>query len=145
KGRFDEVFFLDLPTEEERKQIFAVQLQKVKRPVHAYDIDLLAKESEFFVGAEIENAIIDALYQAFYDKQRPMVTDDIVRSLKKFIPLAESQKEQVNKLRDWLREGRAISASFANKKQALSKALHIEKLDIMGSDEEDEVTSGRHS
>lgn len=136
KGRFDEVFFLDLPTEEERKQIFAVQLQKVKRPVHAYNIEQLAKESEFFVGAEIENAIIDAMYQAFYDGQRPMVTDDIIKSLKNLIPLAESQKEQVNRLRDWLREGRAISASFANKKQALSKALHLEKLDIMGDDEQ---------
>jgi SpoVK/Ycf46/Vps4 family AAA+-type ATPase len=141
KGRFDEVFFLDLPTEEERKQIFNVQLHKVKRPVHAYDLDLLAKESEFFVGAEIENTIIDALYGAFYDGQRPMVTDDIVKSLKKMIPLAESQREQVGKLRAWLREGRAISASFSDKKQALSKAVHMEKLDIMGGEDEDEETS----
>lgn len=136
KGRFDEVFFLDLPTEEERKQIFVVQLQKRKRPVHAYDIDVLAKEAEFFTGAEIETAIIDAMYQAFYDRARPMVTEDIVKSLKKLIPLAESQREQVGKLRDWLREGRAISASFPNKKQALQKALLIEKLDIMSIDEE---------
>ncbi len=143
KGRFDEVFFLDLPTEEERKQIFAVQLQKVKRPVHAYNIDLLSKESEFFVGAEIENAILDAMYLAFYDGQRPMVTEDIVRSLKKLIPLAESQKEQVGKLRDWLREGRAISASFANKKQALQKALHIEKLDVMSTEDDDEPAAGK--
>lgn len=143
KGRFDEVFFLDLPTEEERKQIFSVQLQKVKRPTHAYDLDVLARESEFFVGAEIENAIVDALYQAFYDGQRAMVTDDIVRSLKKFIPLAESQREQVGKLRNWLKEGRAISASFPNKKQALSKALHMDKLDFMASDDEDEVSVGK--
>ncbi len=136
KGRFDEVFFLDLPTEEERKQIFAVQLQKVKRPLHAYDLDILAKESEFFVGAEIENAIIDAMYQAFYDGQRPMVTDDILRSLEKLIPLAESQREVVGRLRSWLREGRAISASYPDKKQALSKAVHLEKLDIMGEEEE---------
>jgi ATP-dependent 26S proteasome regulatory subunit len=143
KGRFDEVFFLDLPTEEERKQIFAVQLQKVKRPLHAYDLDLLARESEFFVGAEIENAIIDAMYQAFYDSQRAMVTADVVASLKKLIPLAESQREQVGKLRNWLREGRAISASFPNKKQALSQALHIEKLDIMSGDEDEDVSIGR--
>jgi SpoVK/Ycf46/Vps4 family AAA+-type ATPase len=137
KGRFDEVFFLDLPTREERKQIFAVQLNKVRRPLHAYDLDLLAKESEFFVGAEIENAIIDAMYQAFYDGQRPMVTEDIVVSLRKLIPLAESQREQVGQLRNWLREGRAISASFPDKKQALSKAVHIEQLDIMGEEDDD--------
>ncbi len=144
KGRFDEVFFLDLPTEEERKQIFAVQLQKVKRPVHAYNTDILAKESESFVGAEIENAIIDAMYQAFYDGQRPMITDDVVRSLKKLIPLAESQREQVGKLRTWLREGRAISASFPDKKEALSKAVQIQKLDVMGGeDEEEEAAVGK--
>lgn len=144
KGRFDEVFFLDLPTEEERKQIFAVQLQKVKRPVHAYNIEILARQSEFFVGAEIENAILDAMYLAFYDGQRPMVTEDIVRSLKKLIPLAESQKEQVGKLRDWLREGRAISASFPNKKQALQKALHIEKLDVMSTEDDEEAAAGKY-
>ncbi len=142
KGRFDEVFFLDLPTEEERKQIFGVQLQKVKRPPHAYDIDVLAKESQFFVGAEIENSIIDAMYQAFYDKQRPMKTEDIVRSLKKMIPLAESQKEQVGKLRDWLREGRAISASYQDKKMALANALQLQELEVMGGDEDPEYAAG---
>ncbi len=98
--------FLIYRLKKERRDIFRVQLQKVKRPEHAYDLDSLARESQYFVGAEIENAIIDAMYQAFYDKQRPMVTNDIVKSLKKMIPLAESQKEQVGKLRDWLREGR---------------------------------------
>jgi SpoVK/Ycf46/Vps4 family AAA+-type ATPase len=144
KGRFDEVFFLDLPTEEERKQIFAVQLQKVKRPLQLYDLDALAKASEFFVGAEIENAIIDAMYQAFYDAQRPMVTADILMSLTKLIPLAESQREAVAKLRSWLREGRAISASYPDKKQALSKAVHLEKLDIMGGEEEETEKVGRN-
>jgi ATP-dependent 26S proteasome regulatory subunit len=143
KGRFDEVFFLDLPTEEERKQIFAVQLKRVRRPLHAFDLDGLARASEYFVGAEIENAINDALYQAFYDGQRAMVTDDIIRSLKKLIPLAESQREVVGKLRSWLKEGRAISASYSDKKQALSNAVHIERLDIMGDDEEAEATAGK--
>ncbi len=140
KGRFDEVFFLDLPSEKERKEIFRVQLHKVKRPPHAYNLDLLAKESQFFVGAEIENSIIDAMYQAFYDKQRPMTTEDIVSSLKKMIPLAESQKEQVGKLRDWLREGRAISASYQDKKMALKNAVQLEQLEIMGGEEDPELS-----
>jgi len=142
KGRFDEVFFLDLPTEEERKEIFRVQLEKVKRAPHAYDLDLLARESVYFVGAEIENAIIDAMYQAFYDKQRPMKTEDIVRSLKKLIPLAESQREQVSKLRSWLKEGRAISASYQDKKAALKNAVTLENLDLMSSDEDEEYAAG---
>lgn len=142
KGRFDEVFFLDLPTEEERKQIFHVQLKRINRPLHAFDLNVLAKASEYFVGAEIENAINDALYKAFYDGQRAMITDDIIASLKKLIPLAESQREVVGKLRSWLKEGRAISASYSDKKQALSNAVHIERLDIMG-DEEEEAAAGK--
>lgn len=147
KGRFDEVFFLDLPTEEERKQIFAVHLQKVKRPLHAYDLDVLARGSEYFVGSEIENAIVDAMWEAFDDEHRQFTTEDIVLSLKRMIPLAESQREAVGYLRSWLKEGRAISASYASKKQALSKAVHIEKLDIMGGEEEEEeeTSVGRSS
>ena len=80
--------------------------------------------------------------QAFYDGQRAMITDDILRSLTKLIPLAESQREVVGKLRLWLKEGRAISASFADKKQALSQAVHMERLDIMG-DEEEEPAAGK--
>lgn len=143
KGRFDEVFFLDLPTEEERKQIFAVQLKRINRPLQVFDLDVLAKASEFFVGAEIENAINDALYQAFYDGQRAMITEDIVRSLKKMIPLAESQREVVTKLRAWLKEGRAISASYSDKKQALSKAVQVDRLDIMGDEDEAAVGSNK--
>jgi ATP-dependent 26S proteasome regulatory subunit len=144
KGRFDEIFFLDLPTEEERKQIFSVQLKKLKRPVHAYDIDFLAKQSESFVGAEIESVIIDALYKAFYDGQRAMTTTDIFLSLQKMIPLAESQREAVGALRQWLKEGRAISASFPDKKQALSNAVPIQHLDIMGGEDgEEELALGK--
>lgn len=130
KGRFDEVFFLDLPTEEERKQIFAVQLQKVKRPLHAFDLNKLAGASEFFVGAEVENAIIDALWEAFRDGQRAMTTDDIVRSLQKLIPLSKSQREAVSGLRSWLKEGRAISASYADKEEALAKGQPSAKLEL---------------
>ena len=130
KGRFDEVFFLDLPTEEERKQIFEVQLQKVKRPLHAYTLEELAKASEFFVGAEIENAIVDALWEAFRDGQRAMTTEDIVRSLKKLIPLSRSQRESVANLRSWLKEGRAISASYADKEKALGKNQPSAKLEL---------------
>lgn len=132
KGRFDEVFFLDLPTEEEREQIFRVQLQKRKRPLQAYETDVLAKASELFVGAEIENAILDAMWAAFDDDQRAMTTEDIVNSLKKFIPLSRSQKEAVASLRSWLKEGRAISASYADKELAIkSQSSALMELDVM--------------
>lgn len=111
KGRFDEIFFLDLPNIEERKEIFAVHLRKRKRLPVDYDLDSLARASEGYVGAEIEQAIIDAMYTGFNDHQREFSTQDILNSLKRQVPLSVSQRETIDALRDWLREGRALSAS----------------------------------
>jgi AAA+ superfamily predicted ATPase len=110
KGRFDEIFFLDLPTFEERRAIFSVHLGKRNRVVGDFDIDRLAQESEGYVGAEIEQAIIDAMYVGF-NAGREFTTADIAASLKRQIPLAVSQRETVAALRNWLQEGRAQSAS----------------------------------
>ena len=129
KGRFDEIFFLDLPTREERRQIFDVHLRKRKRITHDFDIDRLAQESEGYVGAEIEQAIIDAMYLAFND-HREFTTDDISASIKRQVPLSVSQRETISALRNWLREGRAQSASFREvqdaEKQFVSLPLEIE-------------------
>jgi ATP-dependent 26S proteasome regulatory subunit len=110
KGRFDEIFFLDLPTREERRAIFAVHLAKRKRLPGDYDLDRLADESAGYVGAEIEQAIIDAMFVGFNDN-REFTTEDASSALKRQIPLAVSQRETVGALRQWLHEGRAQSAS----------------------------------
>ncbi len=112
KGRFDEIFFLDLPTAEERKEIFAVHLRKRRRIPQDYDLDALAEKSEGYVGSEIEQAIIDAMFMGFDDHQREFTTTDILAALKRQVPLSVSQRENVAALRTWLQEGRAISASF---------------------------------
>lgn len=117
KGRFDEVFFLDLPTFEERKEIFAVHLRKRGRLPHDYDLDLLARQSQGYVGAEIEQAIIDAMYVGF-NAGREFTTEDILESLKRQVPLSIAQREVIEALRQWLREGRAQSASFQELKEA---------------------------
>ena len=113
KGRFDEIFFLDLPTLEERKEIFSVHLGKRKRLSRDYAVARLAAESEGYVGAEIEQAIIDAMYVGFNEGRREFTTDDISTTLKAQVPLSVSQREVVGRLRDWLREGRAQAASVA--------------------------------
>ena len=110
KGRFDEIFFLDLPTQVERRAIFSVHLNKRNRIPGDFDVERLAAESEGYVGAEIEQAIIDAMYVGF-NAGREFTTDDIAAALKRQIPLAVSQRETVESLREWLREGRAQSAS----------------------------------
>ena len=128
KGRFDEVFFLDLPTYEERREIFAVHLRKRRRIPQDYDLDRLAAESEGYTGAEIEQAVIDAMFEAFSEK-REFTTEDISRALKRQVPLSVSQRETIEVLRNWLREGRARSASFEEVAEAEEKFVPL-KLEI---------------
>jgi len=113
KGRFDEIFFLDLPTIEERREIFTVHLKKRKCIPAEFDLDTLAQESEGYVGAEIEQMIIDSMYQAFSENLRRVTTADILSCMKTQVPLSVSQRETVTALRAWLAEGRAQSASRA--------------------------------
>ncbi len=117
KGRFDEVFFLDLPTTAERREIFAIHLRKRGRVPADYDLDLLARKAQGYVGAEIEQAIIDAMYLGF-SESREFTTEDILQSLSRQVPLSIAQREIIESLRQWLREGRAQSASFREVQEA---------------------------
>nr|WP_228014928.1 hypothetical protein [Synechocystis salina] len=117
KGRFDEIFFLDLPTLAERQEIITVHLRKRNRFPQEFDLVRLAMASEGYVGAEIEQAIIDGMYVGF-NQGRELTTTDILTALKRQVPLSVSQKEVIGYLRDWLREGRAQSASFEEIQQA---------------------------
>lgn len=129
RGRFDEVFFLDLPTTDERREIVTVHLRKRNRDPALFDVDRLARLSTGFVGAEIEQAIIDALYAAFNDTKHPArepTTDDVARALERTVPLSRSQRENIAGLRQWLAEGRAQSASFREKSEALGHFVQLE-------------------
>ncbi|OGF68180.1 MAG: ATPase [Candidatus Fischerbacteria bacterium RBG_13_37_8] len=110
KGRFDEIFFVDLPMEIERKQIFVIHLQKRKRNPADFDLIKLCKESEGFSGAEIEQCIISALFDVFARKA-PLTTDNILESLKETMPLSVLMKEKIEELRGWAK-GRARNASY---------------------------------
>jgi SpoVK/Ycf46/Vps4 family AAA+-type ATPase len=111
KGRFDEIFFLDLPTQKEREEIFSVHLRKRNRLPQDFDLPRLAQLAAGYVGAEIEQAVIEAMYVGF-NQEREFNSDDIATALKRQVPLSVSQRETIQSLRDWLREGRAQSASF---------------------------------
>ena len=110
RGRFDEIFFLDLPNPDERTAIFEVHLKKRGRKPEAFDIKSIVKHSEGYVGAEIEQSVIDAMYLGF-DDTREFTTEDILTALKRLVPLSVSQRETISRLRSWLEEGRARSAS----------------------------------
>jgi AAA+ superfamily predicted ATPase len=126
KGRFDEIFFLDLPTFDERKEVFAVHLRKRLRLPQDFDLDRLAAASEGYVGAEIEQAIIDAMYIGFNDNEREFTTSDVLNALARQVPLSVSQREVITFLREWLREGRAQSASFTEAQDAEDQFVRLE-------------------
>ena len=111
KGRFDEIFFLDLPREEEREEIFKIHLQEF-RPTswESFDYEQLAQVSESFSGAEIRQSIIEGMYHAFYEK-REFTTDDICFALEELIPLAHLESDQMVRLQNWASSGRIRSAS----------------------------------
>ena len=133
KGRFDEIFFLDLPSTEERKEIFSVLLHRKKLLPEKFDLNALANETEYFVGAEIEQAIKDAITFAFSDGERPVTTKDIQAQIRKLVPLVKSQPERLKELRKWLEDGKAVSASYKESEVALKKALPVD-LWIEGQD-----------
>nr|YP_009496154.1 hypothetical protein ycf46 [Plagiogrammopsis vanheurckii]AWT38594.1 hypothetical protein ycf46 [Plagiogrammopsis vanheurckii] len=114
KGRFDEIFFLDLPEVNEREQIFKIHIQEFRpNSWKLFDYIKLAQLSDSFSGAEIRQSIIEAMYHAF-DQEREFTTDDICLALKELIPLAQLENNQTLKLQNWASSGRIRLASSKN-------------------------------
>lgn len=113
KGRFDEIFFVDLPSSAERQDIFRIHLGKRRSEINRFDLEQLTKVSDGFSGAEIEQAIIAAMYDAFA-QDREFTQLDIIAAIKATLPLSRTMTEQVTALRDWARQrARPASASVA--------------------------------
>ncbi|MBP3848010.1 AAA family ATPase [bacterium] len=136
KGRFDEIFFVDMPTEKEREEIFKLHLEKrLKNSDVAGNIEInstlckkLAQMTEGFVGAEIEQLIIDSLYEAFFNK-RELTFEDLTNSIKNVVPLSVTQKEQIISLREWAN----VRAVAATKKSDMETYNSNKKDDINAS------------
>jgi ATP-dependent 26S proteasome regulatory subunit len=100
KGRFDEIFFVDLPGEAEREEIFAIHLRKRHRDPQHFDLKRLAAATPGYSGAEIEQAVIAALYDAF-DLDREVTTEDILITVNQSVPLSMTMRESIEVLREW--------------------------------------------
>ncbi len=122
KGRFDEVFFLDLPTEEERRAIFAVHLRRrgYEMAGQRFDLPGLAKATEGFVGAEIEAVVKEAMFPAFMEGRRELETADLVKAAGQMVPLAKSHAPHIEKLRSLVGDGLARNASKTREKEAVA-------------------------
>ncbi len=111
KGRFDEIFFVGLPSQEEREAIFNVHLSRLRpHNLGNYQTKRLAYETPEFSGAEIEQTIIEAMHLAF-SQNRDFNTDDILTAASQIIPLARTAKEQIEFLQTWASSGKARLAS----------------------------------
>lgn len=116
KGRFDEIFFLNLPNFRERQEIFKVHLHPLRPSrLREFDLERLARQAENFSGAEIEQVIIDAMHRAFgtviNGQRRDFTTEDILRSIEDTVPLAAIARDQIEDLKYWAAEAGARTAS----------------------------------
>lgn len=115
KGRFDEIFFVGLPTQEEREAIFSVHLSRLRpHNLKNYDLKRLAYETPDFSGAEIEQTLIEAMHIGF-SQNRDFTTDDILEAASQIIPLARTAQEQIQFLQNWASAGKARLASRTNR------------------------------
>lgn len=115
KGRVDEIFFVDLPTKDERKEIIKIHLERKHRDAQNFDIDKIAQNSKGFSGAELEEAIKEALFQAF-DNCTEVNTEYICEAIDKTYPLSQTMSETITQMRKWAKS-RAVSASTKEPEQ----------------------------
>ena len=109
KGRFDEIFFVDLPDAEARAEILRVHLRRRKRDPRSFDIQRLAEATEGFSGADIETVVVSALYTAFTDGQE-LTTEGLLREVRATVPLSVTMAEPIRTLRQWA-SGRTVPAN----------------------------------
>lgn len=152
KGRFDEIFFVDLPTQRERVDIFRLHLSKRLKDNEIgirfdYNDDTLlndfAEKTEGFGGAEIEQIIVAALFEAFAN-ERTLEIEDIYKAIRTAVPLSVTQAEQITQIRAWANV-RAVSATAQEDRQdyRLSNSPPADKKPIATPEEEHNISKHR--
>ena len=109
KGRFDEIFFLDLPNSEERLSILDLHLKK-RRPSYNFPLSTIIDRTDGYSGAELEQAVIEGMHFSF-DEKRELMEKDLIKAISELVPLSRTAKEQIDFLKKWSSTGRARSAS----------------------------------
>ena len=109
KGRFDEIFFLDLPNSEERLSILDLHLKK-RRPNYNFPLSTIIDRTDGYSGAELEQAVIEGMHFSFSEK-RELLEKDLIKAVSELVPLSRTAKEQIDFLKEWSSTGRARFAS----------------------------------
>ena len=103
KGRFDEIFFIDLPDHQGKKDIFELKLSKKEQNLKKFDLDLLAEACDGFSGSEIESVVNEAMFEAAY-LNIDLTTNLLLKEIKRTNPLSKTMADKVNKIRDWAKK-----------------------------------------
>ena len=109
KGRFDEIFFLNLPNSEERLSILDLHLKK-RRPSYNFPLSTIIDRTTGYSGAELEQAVIEGMHFSFSEK-REIMEKDLIKAVSELVPLSRTAKEQIDLLKEWSSTGRARPAS----------------------------------
>ncbi len=109
KGRFDEIFFLDLPNSKERLRILDLHLKK-RRPNYNFPLSTIIDRTDGFSGAELEQSVIEGMHISF-SENRELMEKDLIKAVSELVPLSRTAKEQIDLLKEWSSTGRARSAS----------------------------------
>ncbi|MBI3832185.1 MAG: AAA family ATPase [Planctomycetes bacterium] len=113
KGRFDEIFAVDLPGTEARAEILRIHLERAGQRFEPANLLDLAHACAGFTGAELEAAVQNALVEAFHDRMRKLDLQDVLKALRETVPLSKTMPEKIEALRDWCRSGRAVAAGLS--------------------------------
>ncbi|RUR41830.1 AAA family ATPase [Clostridium perfringens] len=143
KGRFDEIFFVDLPTKKERKEIFKLHINKklegteIKGEINTSEqfLEHMANITEGFVGAEIEQSVIGALFEAF-SEERNLEVKDLEKTIKNTVPLSITQKEQILAIRRWANIRAVAATAEEDRNEYSNENIEFEKKEIDSSSEE---------
>jgi len=137
--RFDEVFFIDLPTPEEREEIFTIHFRKKGRDVKKLKLNMekIIKASHKFTGSEIEKVVKESIARAYHSKKKDVTTKDVIGAIEDTRVIAVVMKEQIDKIRDWAKDRARYASSLAEKAAAPGKQkVHTnkgEELDVSES------------
>lgn len=123
KGRMDEIFFVDLPTTQERAEILMIHLARRQRDPAQYDIARLAHATDGMNGAELEEVVISALYEAFAEAERELTTEHLARAAGEIVPLSRSRSREISALRQWAAENCRPAAEQPGKDGEKSESL----------------------
>ncbi len=129
KGRFDEIFFVDLPSADERKDIFKIHIKRKATPTHLrnpddFDLNNLVEVSEGYSGAEIEQAVISSLYDAF-DQGMDLSTEGLITSLEETVPLSQTMQEEITTMREWAKTRARFASVESMKDKGETRKLEL--------------------